>query len=119
LHRAKDSICVTLERRFIVVSDEIPLLYSASCTLSRCVDLLEGVKPTILVADPVYLMVKGDNAGNLFSMGEQIRPAAELCQELGITFVLVHHATKSSEAVKGLSASRAGRYRLVRFFGVR
>jgi hypothetical protein len=83
-----------------IVSDEIPLLYS-EVHLIALRRLLENVKPTILVADPVYLMVKGDNAGNLFLMGEQIRPAAELCQDLGITFVLVHHATRSSENVKG------------------
>jgi hypothetical protein len=82
-----------------IVSDEIPLLYSIE-HLSALKRLLETIKPRVLVADPVYLMVKGDNANNLFSMGEQIKPAADLCRELGITFILVHHAKNTATNVK-------------------
>lgn len=82
-----------------IVSDEIPLLYSIE-HLSALKRLLETTKPSVLVADPVYLMVKGDNAGNLFAMGEQIKPAADLCRQLGITFILVHHAKNTATNVK-------------------
>jgi hypothetical protein len=82
-----------------LVSDQIPLLYSIEHQLAL-EELLDDVQPDVLIADPVYMMVDGSDAGNLFAMGAQLKPTAMLCAERGITVILVHHSTKSSSNVK-------------------
>ena len=76
-------------------SDRVPQIYSE---LHR-----EAVRRVIaehgadvLVIDPVYLAIDGSDAGNLFAMGQQLRPLAEDCQEAGVSLVLLHHAKKSN-----------------------
>ena len=82
-----------------IVSDQVPLLYSLEHQLALA-ELLDDIKPDVLIADPVYMMIDGADAGNLFTMGAQLKPTAMLCAERGITMLLVHHSTKSSLNVK-------------------
>jgi hypothetical protein len=82
-----------------IVSDQIPLLYSIEHQYALA-GLLDDIQPDLLIADPVYMMVDGTDAGNLFTMGAQLKPTAMLCAERGITILLVHHSTKSSSNVK-------------------
>jgi AAA domain len=51
----------------------------------------------VIVIDPAYLAMGGlgDNAGNLFAVGSQLWKLTELCEETGVTPILIHH-TKSS-----------------------
>ena len=50
----------------------------------------------LLILDPFYLMLgsNGDE-GNVFSMGEWLKPIGELCQRTGATILLAHHARKN------------------------
>lgn len=51
----------------------------------------------LLDIDPAYLtMPIGDNAGNLFSMGEFLGKLTDLGQETGCTMEIVHHLRKNS-----------------------
>ncbi len=77
------------------VSDQIPLIYDWR-HLNALEALLDERKPDVLIGDPVYLMVDGAEAGNLFSMGKQLKPVADICRSRGITLILVHHAKQSS-----------------------
>jgi hypothetical protein len=54
-------------------------------------DGLEG-----LVIDPAYLSLCdiGNDASNVFKMGEALAPITELIQETGCSIILVHHHTK-------------------------
>jgi hypothetical protein len=45
----------------------------------------------VVVVDPLYLMLSGGDAGNLFKQGALFRRLSEPCQERGITLVIAHH----------------------------
>jgi hypothetical protein len=96
--QSKDLTLSNIADQFIV-SDQIPLLYSIEHQYALA-GLLDDIQPDLLIADPVYMMVDGTDAGNLFTMGAQLKPTAVLCAERGITILLVHHSTKSSSNVK-------------------
>ena len=57
--------------------------------------LVHGLE--VIILDPAYLMMPGvgDNAGNLFVMGEFLKPLSELTQETGCTPIICHHLKKS------------------------
>lgn len=53
----------------------------------------------VLVIDPTYLALNaGDNASNLFAMGEQLAPLKAMMDELGCTLILCHHCRKNGKA---------------------
>ena len=58
---------------------------------------LQETKSEVLIIDPTYFCMRGDNAGNLFSQGESLRGIKELCQGHGVSLVLVHHSRKRSK----------------------
>ena len=45
----------------------------------------------VLVLDPAYMCIPGDEASNLFVMGERLRKLADICQKYQCTLVLLHH----------------------------
>lgn len=45
----------------------------------------------VLVCDPLYFMLPGQDAGNLMIVGGYLRTISELCESLGVTLVVVHH----------------------------
>lgn len=49
-----------------------------------------------LIIDPTYLAMSGlgDNASNLFAVGNQLRRLTDLSSETGATVILVHHTSK-------------------------
>ncbi len=62
--------------------------------LERAIDKY-GCK--FLVLDPLYLMMDGSDAGNLFKQGEQLSPISQICQQHGTTLALVHHFRKKGK----------------------
>jgi hypothetical protein len=57
---------------------------------------LTGNEIEVLVVDPAYLAMQTDgNEASLFAMGAMLRAMAELCQKIGVTFILAHHTRKT------------------------
>jgi len=54
-------------------------------------------KIDVLIIDPFYLTANlGNDAGNLFVVGEKLKPLTELMQKTGCTVVLIHHSRKNT-----------------------
>jgi hypothetical protein len=50
-----------------------------------------------LIIDPAYLcMSLGGKAGNIFEVGDALKPLSELGQKTGCTIILIHHNNKAS-----------------------
>lgn len=50
----------------------------------------------VLVIDPAYLAMPTEGSeGSLFAMGALLRGMAEICQKIGVTFILAHHTRKT------------------------
>ena len=49
----------------------------------------------VLICDPLYFMLPGADAGNLMIVGGYLRTLSALCDELGVTLVVVHHIRKT------------------------
>lgn len=56
---------------------------------------LERYDAKLLVIDPTYLALPGDELSNVFARGESLLHFKTFCQGLKITVVLVHHAKKT------------------------
>ncbi|TWT68397.1 AAA family ATPase [Crateriforma conspicua] len=83
------------QRDYFTVTDRVPQL----CNLSHVEQLMAIVKDNgfeVVVADPAYLMLDGERAGNVFAMGEQLRIFADIAAESDATPILIHHATKNN-----------------------
>lgn len=78
----------------MVWSDRLPQFGQAEHSRALA-ELLDRVKPRVMIIDPAYLCMPGTDANNLFSMGELLIQMNELCQEREITMVLIHHAKKT------------------------
>ena len=50
----------------------------------------------IVVVDPAYLCMDGQNANNSFEMGPQLKSFADSCATAGATPILLHHLNKNS-----------------------
>ena len=48
----------------------------------------------VLIIDPAYLCMPGNDAGNLMVQGERLALLSEVCQKHGVTLVLLHHTRK-------------------------
>ena len=77
----------------LVVSDSLPQLESVS-DLDALAQLIKADAIEVLILDPTYLMMSGEDAGNLFKQGSLLRPLTDLGQKLGCTILLVHHTRK-------------------------
>ncbi len=60
-----------------------------------------GIK--LLIVDPVYLAMPGADAHNVIVMGRLLRNIGEICQEAGVTLVLVHHLKKTTNGSPSLN----------------
>jgi hypothetical protein len=82
------------------VTDEVPFIKLLP-DLNGVEKLLSDHGTEVLICDPVYQMIDGDGAGNLFTMGAQLKPLADICRGKNCTPILVHHTKRSSDSVKG------------------
>ena len=53
--------------------------------------VFRDTRPTVAFFDNLMLMLSGDNAGNVYSMGGVLGNAVRLCTEQGVTPVFIHH----------------------------
>jgi hypothetical protein len=60
--------------------------------LLECEKFLSDAGAEVCIFDPLYLMLSGDDAGNLFKQGALLRNAAEMALSIGATPLFVHHA---------------------------
>jgi hypothetical protein len=77
------------------VCDRVPRLDNPG-HIKELHGIIESEQFDVVVADPAYLMIDGDNAGNLFAMGEQLRAFSDLTLGAGATPILLHHAKKNN-----------------------
>lgn len=49
----------------------------------------------VLIVDPLYFMLPGEDAGNLMIVGGYLRTLSRICDSLGVTLVVVHHIKKT------------------------
>lgn len=70
----------------------------------------------VLFADPLYLMLPGDDQGNMFAVGEKLRRFAMMCSELGVTAIFCHHATKNVQEGPPLKLSDMAHAGYAQFF---
>lgn len=75
---------------------DIPSLDS-KCDLRKIQQFVVKNKIDVLIIDPFYLTANlGNDAGNLFVVGEKLKPLTELMQKTGCTVVLIHHSRKNT-----------------------
>lgn len=78
--------------RFLI-SSYIPSIDNAD-DLSALESLLRRHEVDVLIVDPIYLMMSGVDAGNIFVQGERLRAFANMCAGCSVTPILCHHARK-------------------------
>ena len=62
------------------------------------IDTVHEFKLELLILDPLYLALGSTgNEGNVFEMGERLKPLGRVCSETGATVLLCHHARKNRE----------------------
>lgn len=54
-------------------------------------ELVETVKPALVIIDPLYLSAAGGKMGDLYSMGELLLGAQSICEPRGAALLIVHH----------------------------
>ncbi len=69
---------------------KLPLLGDEN-NLSEFNRFLARTGAEVLILDPAYVMIPGDDVTNLFKQGDLLRRITDICQCHGITLVLVHH----------------------------
>jgi hypothetical protein len=80
-------------------SFQVPLISDAQqVRVLRAEMKKHGTK--VLFIDPTYLALADDKmasqAGNVFNFGRMIKGISEVCQELGVTLVLLHHFARTT-----------------------
>lgn len=80
---------------------DIPSLDSAS-DLRKIRRFIEQNEIQVLIIDPFYLTANlGQDAGNLFIVGEKLKALTKLMQETGCSIVLIHHTRKNTGQKEG------------------
>lgn len=95
LYAKAKAICPTFDdETTITLSDSVCRLDQPPHHLAIERDL-KALEAKVLVIDPTYLSLPGDDMNNVFAQGEKLRDFAMFCQQLGVTLILVHHAKKT------------------------
>jgi hypothetical protein len=77
-------------------TDQLPQ-FENLCHLDALREFIKGDALDVLVVDPTYLCMPGDDVGNLFTQGARLRGVSDVCRELACTLVLVHHCRKGGK----------------------
>lgn len=83
------------QKEFFSVTDRVPQLKNSD-HIGELEKIIESEEFSVVIADPAYLMIDGADAGNVFSMGEQLGIFAEIAKRTKSTPILIHHAKKNS-----------------------
>ncbi len=78
----------------LIWSQNLPRLGDAR-HMSELSRMLQGEGIEVVILDPAYLMMPGDDAGNLFKQGELLGQLNQVCLGNGATPVLVHHTKRT------------------------
>lgn len=54
----------------------------------------EASESSVVFYDPIYLGMSSADTNNLFAVGERLRAATEVCQDVGATLIVLHHTTR-------------------------
>jgi hypothetical protein len=82
----------------LIFSDRLPQLASPD-DLIGLKRWIEYDDVEVLIVDPAYLCMDLDGReSSLFAVGGVLTRVSELCQDLGVTFVLAHHTKQSTAA---------------------
>jgi hypothetical protein len=78
------------------------LFWSTNLPRLGSIEHLEAVREAlvrdeiaVLICDPLYFMLPGQDAGNLMIVGAYLRTLSALCEETGVTLIVVHHVKKT------------------------
>ena len=63
--------------------------------IAKLTESLEIIRGGLLIVDPAYLALPGDDAGNVFAQGEMLRGISILCRQADVTLLLLHHFSKT------------------------
>ena len=58
--------------------------------------MLRSRETAVLIVDPLYFCLDGDNQGNLSAQGAQLRAVNEVCLAENVTLILCHHTQKAT-----------------------
>ncbi len=78
----------------LILSPDLPRLDDANHHVALA-EMLRGDEIEVLIVDPAYMAMGGDDAGNLFKQGTVLRSFNSLCHENGVTLILCHHTRKN------------------------
>lgn len=95
LKETTNRICETagyqLADRGIVFSEQLPR-FSNQDHIEEMGRILQGEGFDVVMVDPAYKCMDGENAGNVFLQGSQLTPITDICQEHNATLIVAHHA---------------------------
>ncbi len=77
----------------LIITDRIPAIDQAG-DLSTLRGFIRNNHLGVLILDPTYMAMSGEDAGNLFKQGAQLNRLNRLCQEASCTLLLAHHTVK-------------------------
>lgn len=76
--------------------------------LAEFAAMVEGIRPALVIVDPLYLAAAGGNLADLYAMGELLERPQRICQQYGANLQLVHHFNRKAGAVGRERMSGAG-----------
>lgn len=89
------------ETKGFFLADIANLIFAATVPRIEVQEHLDGLREFIgqhrlelLILDPAYMCMPGDEAGNLFKQGRLLGTVTELCSEMKCTLILVHHTKR-------------------------
>ena len=71
-------------------------------------EMIEELKPAMIVLDPAYLSARGADQANIFAMGEMLENLQELVQDKGTALTVIHHWNKTGSGTGKSRMSGAG-----------
>ena len=79
----------------LMVSHDLPRIEDPS-HVRAFKQAMREYRPEVVVLDPAYLMMTGDDAQSLFKTGAVLRDLAEICKGEGAGICVCHHTRKKS-----------------------
>jgi hypothetical protein len=79
----------------LVISPDIPQL-AVPRSLEMLQRMFDREQPDVFPLDPMYMVMPGDDAGNVQVQGERLRKLSTICEERGITWIPAHHTKKGT-----------------------
>lgn len=79
----------------LMVSHDLPRIEDPS-HIRAFKQVLKAYRPEVVVLDPAYLMMTGDDAQSIFKTGAVLRNLADVCNGEGAGVAVCHHTRKKS-----------------------